>query len=263
MINKPSLTALLALTLTSFCYAPAGFAQQGAELDSLRKDVETLKESQQGVQKDLQEIKQLLQQARQAPARMPPPVEAINVSLSIAGSPLKGDKNAKLTLIEFSDYQCPYCKRHEQATMPQLEKDYIESGKLRYVFRDFPLEALHPDAFKAHEAAHCAGDQGKYWEMHNQLFNGSPALQLDKLPGYAAQLGLQADPFRQCLESGKYAEQVRKDLDEGQKLGVRGTPTFFLGVTEGDEVKQVKAIRGAHPFTVFKQEIDALSAAKP
>lgn len=259
MRNKSSLAALLVFTLTGVSQAPIALAQQNTELDSLRQDVETLKQRQDAIQKDVQEIKQLIQQARQGP-RQPPPVEAIDATLSIAGAPLQGDKNAKLTLIEFSDYQCPFCKRHEQNTSPQIQKEYIDSGKLRYVFRDFPLEAIHPDAFKAHEAARCAGEQNQYWEMHGLLFDSSPALQLDKLTEYAQQLNLQPEPFKQCLDSSKYADQVRADLAEGQKLGVRGTPTFFLGVSDGDQVKQVRAIRGAMPFTVFKQEIDTLLA---
>jgi protein-disulfide isomerase len=164
--------------------------------------------------------------------------------------------------MEFSDYQCPFCKRQADNTLPQIDQEYIATGKLRYVFRDFPLEAIHPQAEKAAEAAHCAGEQGKYWEMHDKLFANQQALQPDKLPGYAEEIGLQMDAFRQCLDSGKYAEKIKSDIAEGQKLGVSGTPTLLLGVSDGGKMKDVKMMRGAQPFALFKQEIDKLLEGK-
>jgi protein-disulfide isomerase len=97
-------------------------------------------------------------------------MQALDAVVAIGDAPVKGNPNAKLTLIEFSDYQCPFCRRHAENTLPSLDKEYIATGKVRYVFHDFPLEAIHPQAFKAAEAAHCAGEQQKYWEMHGRLF---------------------------------------------------------------------------------------------
>src|SRR5512144_1342083 len=110
---------------------------------------------------------------------------------------------------------------------------------------DLPLESIHKLAFKAAEAAHCAGEQGKYWEMHDRLFANQQELQPDMLPSYAEEIGLQMDAFRQCLDSGKYMEKVRNDIAEGQKLGVSGTPTLLLGVSDGTKMKGAKMIRGA------------------
>jgi protein-disulfide isomerase len=138
----------------------------------------------------------------------------------------------------------------------------VKAGTLRYAVRDFPLEAIHPQAFKAAEAARCAGDQGKYWEMHFQLFANQQALGAADLPKHAGTLGLDVAKFQDCLDKGTHAAQVRRDLAEGQQGGVGGTPTFFLGVVEdGSKVRVVRVIRGAQPFAAFKAAIDAALAA--
>ena len=144
--------------------------------------------------------------------------------------------------------------------MPQIETEYIKTGKLKYVVRDFPLEAIHKEAFKAAEAAHCAGEQGKYWEMHDRLYNNQRALGPKDLPQHAQALGLDVPKFQQCLESGKHAARIRKDLEEGQQAGVTGTPGFFLGLTEPNDprVKVLRVLKGAQPYSSFKNTIDAL-----
>ncbi len=146
--------------------------------------------------------------------------------------------------------------------MPQIEKEYIETGKLRYVVRDFPLESIHQYAFKAAEATRCAGEQGKYWEMHDQLFTHQQALSPTDLAGYAQAIGLNVQLFQACLESGHYAEAIRKDVAEGQKAGVTGTPAFFIGVAEGtdDKVKVLRALKGAQAYNGFKTAIDSVLA---
>jgi len=144
--------------------------------------------------------------------------------------------------------------------LPQIETEYIKTGKLKYVVRDFPLEAIHKEAFKAAEAAHCAGEQGKYWEMHDRLYNNQRALGPKDLPQHAQALGLDVPKFQQCLESGKHAARIRKDLEEGQQAGVTGTPGFFLGLTEPNDprVKVLRVLKGAQPYSSFKNTIDAL-----
>src|SRR5262249_15732301 len=152
-----------------------------------------------------------------------------------------------------TDYECPFCSRHFRETQPHIEKDYINTGKVKYVLRDFPLEAIHSNAFKAAEAANCAGEQEKYWEMHDRLFANQNALSLNRLPEYAQALGLDLPKFRQCLDGGKYAAKVRKDLADAQKAGTTGTPTFFIGLTNqnSSEVKTVRKIVGAQSYTAF------------
>ena len=144
--------------------------------------------------------------------------------------------------------------------MPQIERDYISTGKVRYVLRDFPIAGLHPQAFKAHEAARCAGDQGKYWEMHSRLFASQRAVAPADLEAHAQALGLNVDTFRQCVSTEKHAAAIRKDLEEGATAGVGGTPTFFLGVTErnSNKLKASKVIVGSQPYERFKEAIEAL-----
>jgi protein-disulfide isomerase len=149
--------------------------------------------------------------------------------------------------------------------LPQLDREYIQTGKVKYVFRHFPLSS-HKQAFKAAEAANCAGEQGKFWQMHARLFENQGALSVEDLSRYAQSLDLDWPKFQQCLEGGKYAAAIRQDIEEGQKAGVSGTPTFFLGLTEpgGSKVKVLKVIRGAQAYATFKQAIDSvLSSQKP
>ena len=138
--------------------------------------------------------------------------------------------------------------------------EYVKSGKVQYIYKDFPLESLHPLAMKAAEAARCAGEENKYWEMHDRLYKNQQALDVNELQGHATVLGLDAPKFQQCLDSGKYTAQIRENMQEGQKYGVRGTPAFFLGKIDPKEskVKAVTMLSGAQPYTAFQQALDKL-----
>jgi protein-disulfide isomerase len=165
--------------------------------------------------------------------------------------------------VEFTDYQCPFCRRHALQTQPQLVKDYVETGKLKYVIREFPLQSIHPQAVKAAEAALCANAQGKYWAFHDTLFQHQKQLQPENLKVHAEALSLDMAPFTECLDSAKTNDQVRQDLQAGMAAGVRGTPSFFLGFTKPDEpgvIHATKMLRGAQPFTEFQQAIDGMLA---
>ncbi len=187
------------------------------------------------------------------------PQVALSQSISVEDAPFKGDKNAAVTLIEFSDYGCPFCARHARETLPQIEKDYIKTGKIKYVFRNFPLERSHPQAFKAAEVAICAGEQGKYWEMHDRLFALEP-VDWDNLSPYVQAVGLDPSKFQRCLDSEQPAAKVQKDLADGQRAGVEVTPTFFLGLTErnASQIKTLRQIKGSRPYTTFKEALDSL-----
>lgn len=144
-----------------------------------------------------------------------------------------GDPGAPVTIAEFSDYQCPFCASYFRETWPQLKAAFVDTGRVRYVFKDFPLTNIHPQAPKAHEAARCAGEQGAYWDMHARLFSGQAqwGRALDHvavLKDSAAELGLEMSDFETCLVSGRWASAVNADIAEGVGLGVRGTPTFFI-----------------------------------
>jgi protein-disulfide isomerase len=173
----------------------------------------------------------------------------INVKVS-ASDPALGSASAPITLIEFSDYQCPYCGRVEP-TLKRLRAAY--GDKIRFVWKDYPLTQIHPQAFKAGEAAHCAGDQGKYWELHDVLFSKQSELQIDDLKRYALTLGLKADAFNQCLDTSKYGERVRDGVSEGGQVGVNSTPTIFVNG---------RRLSGAQPYEVFAAIIDEELARK-
>jgi protein-disulfide isomerase len=233
-----------------------GSAQTPAGDDQMRRDIEALKEGQKAIQKDVEEIKRLLQSRAAAADALP------KEPISIANEPSKGDGKAKVAVIEFSDYQCPFCARYSKGAYAQIEDDYIETGKVRYVFRDLPLP-FHKQAFKAAEAAHCAGEQGKFWEMHDFLFQNQAALAPEQLPGHAKSLGLDETKFQKCLDSGKFAADIKKDVADAGTVGISGTPTFLIGVVQpGDgRVKVVKKLVGAKPYEEFKAAIDGMLAA--
>lgn len=250
----------LVVFLLGVC-APSAFPQSADEITGIRRDLDAVRDSLKVIQNELETIKKLLQQQ---PAAAPQPQAFREATINIDGAPFRGEKNAKVTLVEFSDYQCAFCKRNFQQTFPQIDNDYIKTGKVKYVFHQFPLENIHPLAFKASEAALCGGEQGKYWEMHDKLFTNQTALAATDLVTYAKSVGLDESKFKQCLESGRNAAKVRNDLAEGRKAGVSGTPGSFLGLTQpnASTVKAVRFISGAQPYANFKDAIDQLLAAK-
>ena len=166
------------------------------------------------------------------------------VQVSLGEDPVKGPATAPVTIVEFSDFQCPYCAR-VTPTLKQIEEKY--GDKVRVVFRDFPLVQIHKDAAKAAEAGECAHEQGKFWEMHDRLFADQSKLQVEALKQKATEIGLDAEKFNQCLDSSKYAAEVQKDVDEGARYGVTGTPAFFING---------RMLGGAQPVEAFMQVID-------
>lgn len=165
------------------------------------------------------------------------------IQVSVDDDPSQGPATAPVTIVAFSDYQCPYCSRAEP-TITEVRKKY--GDKVHYVFRDYPL-SFHKNAQKAAEAAGCASEQGKFWEMHEVLFKNATALELDNLKKYAVDLGLDTKSFNDCLESGKRAKEVTDDMNAGSAIGVTGTPAFFVNG---------RMISGAMPLETFTAIID-------
>ncbi len=181
------------------------------------------------------------------------------IKISYDDDPVRGSKNAPITIIEFSDFQCPFCARFHIQTLPLLLENYIDSGKVKLVYRDFPIQNIHPNAIPAAVAAECADEQGKYWQFHDMLFeNQNEWNELKTVDAiivfgqYALAAELNLVQFDTCLTSGKYVDEVRKDLEDGREYGVTGTPGFFIG---NDEVGFVE-LKGAQPFDSFKKVID-------
>lgn len=171
-------------------------------------------------------------------------LEPPRVDVDIKGAPFAGEKDAKITLVEFSDYECPFCKRVRPAIW-RLMDEY--KGKIKYVFRDFPL-SFHKNSKKAHEAAHCAGDQGKYFEYNRKLFDNQSSISPDDLKKYASELQLNTKEFNKCLDNGKHAKYVDESVTAGMAVGVSGTPAYFVnGVM----------LSGAMPYESFKELIDS------
>jgi protein-disulfide isomerase len=192
-------------------------------------------------------------------SRMAAAFEAADVPLS--DDAVLGSKHARVTLVEFVDYQCPFCRKNFQETLPQVIKEYVDTGKVRYVVHDFPLVSIHSNALNAAVAARCAGRQGKYWEMHDELFSNQRALDAASLPSYAKTLGLDVAKFQACLDDGAEGAKVRANLEAGEKIGITGTPGFLLGLTDPKDPSLLKATRkisGAQPYAVFRAAIDSL-----
>jgi protein-disulfide isomerase len=227
--------------------------QAPSEIEALRKEVEALKVRQQTLETQLSQLLAALQGQ---------PAEPQQVTIDLSNAPARGREDAKVTMVEFSDFQCPFCGRHFRETMPQIDRDYIKTGKVRYVFKDFPIESLHPQAPKAHEAVNCAGEQNKYWEMWARFFSNPRQLAPADLAGHAAAEGLDVGRFEECVSSGRFAGAVRNNIQQAMQLGATGTPWVFLGVTSpgSTTLTATKIIRGAFPYDRFKSVIDELLA---
>ena len=175
--------------------------------------------------------------------RLQPPA-TIRVEVSTDGAPIRGAADAPVTVVEFSDFECPFCKQ-THPTLKQLLERY--PGKVRLAYRDFPLDSIHPQARRAAEAARCAQDQGKFWEYHDLLFTQSPQLAPEDLRRYAGQVGVDVTKFDSCLAAGTHKAAVQQDLDEGIRLGITGTPAFFVNG---------RTLTGAQPLEAFTKLID-------
>ena len=179
------------------------------------------------------------------PSQQPPQPTGDVSKLNIAGSPYEGRKNAPITIIECSDFQCPFCARFVNDTLSQIRKNEIKARKVKLVFKNFPLP-FHQYAEKAAEAAECANKQGKFWQMHNLLFSSNGRLDIESLKSYAKQIGLNTEKFDHCLNSGETAGIVQTDRAQCAAAGVQGTPTFFING---------KMLVGAQPYEQFKSMI--------
>ncbi|MBI4366448.1 MAG: DsbA family protein [Deltaproteobacteria bacterium] len=167
-----------------------------------------------------------------------------------------GNDKASVIVIEYASMTCPHCAHFHENTFPELKKRYIDTGKVRYVLRDSPL-SIHPQAPKAAEAAHCAGEQSQYWAMHDVLFRNQRDLSVPALKRYAAGLGLDETKFAECLDSGRRAGEVKKEQQAATEAGVRGTPTFFVGPSTSGGTINGRRLVGAQPLAAFQALIES------
>ena len=189
------------------------------------------------------------------------PTKQPNVPLKIStdNDPVIGKLDAPITIIEFSDFQCPFCAKFHIDTLPSIMNEYIKNGQVKLVFRDFQIQSIHPNALPASVAAECANEQKKFKEMHDVLFekqnewsNQNIESVMNTFSQYASDLGLEEKAFDSCLKNGKYIEEIQKDLDDGRTYGISGTPGFFIG---NDQIGFIE-LKGAQPFENFKKVID-------
>ncbi len=226
-----------------------------------RQSSSAMSQGQAAILHELQEIRKLLEGqqggARSAAQAAPRPQSA---EVSIADAHSLGSADAPIVLVEFTDYQCPFCSRFATTTFEELKAKYIDTGQVRLVSRDLPLP-MHNNAEQAAYAARCADEQGRYWEMREVMFQNISALDDDALLGYAADLGLDRTGFEKCLGSGKYQAAVRADAAAAGAIGISGTPSFVLGRASGDtDTVRGNIIVGAQPFATFDAQIQALLA---
>jgi len=219
---------------------------QGRTLEQLRGQIKDFLESQRTLQARAQLVTELKAKGAGVKVMLDPPRYTVATA---AIDPVRGPASAPITIVEFSDYQCPFCAR-VNPTLEQVRKTYGDQVKI--VFKDFPLPN-HPQAPKASEAGHCANEQGKYWELHDLMFANQRALNVPELKQYAAGLGLDMTKFNQCLDSGKHAGLVASGLAQGERMGVNSTPTLYING---------RVLIGAQPFEAFKQIIDEELARK-
>ncbi len=162
-----------------------------------------------------------------------------------------GPDNAPVVFVEYSDFQCPFCGRWYKDSKAQLQRDYVDTGKVLFLYKDFPL-SFHPEAEPAALAARCAGEQGKFWEFHDKIFENQADLSADNYKKWAKELKLNAGQFDSCFDSGKYKQVIQDNFSEGSRYGVSGTPSFLVGKAGG----KGQLIVGALPYSEFKKAID-------
>jgi protein-disulfide isomerase len=190
-----------------------------------------------------------------------PIVELPAFELDVTTAASRGRATARVAVIEFSDFECPFCGRHSQTAYRDILKKYVAAGEVRYIFRHLPLEQLHPSAVRAATAAECARQQGKFWERHDRLFANQKALGATDVQNYAKGLELDQAKFQACMVEGTAIATVRADLAEAQRLGLTATPSFLIGEVVGPgSVKVTRRIDGAHPMAIFEAAIEGVLA---
>ena len=224
-----------------------------SEVDALKKDVEALKATQ-------AQLVKRLGGGNTAQAPQPRPLPS---SIDLSGGQFKGSKTSPVALVEFSDYECPFCIRHFTQVMPEVEAAYIQTNKIRYTFRDFPIDQLHPESIRAHVASHCAAEQGRFWNLHTRLFSKAGSHTPAELLTRAQEAGLNTTAFSACVAADKYSAAIRQSTAFAISMGAEGTPFFLVGTIDGaSQFKPLAKLPGALPFAQFQQAIDAALAQK-
>lgn len=246
-LTKPINTIRILSILFFLLFFPTALLAEGISQEQGKAILEELR----AIKKELREIKQNGLTSKPKPKGRPTTAQ----NVATLGSPILGNLQAPVTLIEFTDYECPFCKKFYKNALPELKKHYIDTGKLRLVVRDFPLP-FHKNARPAANAAHCAGEQNKFWPMHDALYEGDKMNAKD-IKNHATKIGLKLIPFQSCLDSKRHKKHIDNDMKEAQIVGIRGTPAFILGKTT-DNLVSGEFISGARDFNFYKSRIEKL-----
>ena len=247
-------TAVLALSLLVPLGAHAA-QPRSDDFVKLKDEVARLSAQQQQILDSLEELKKMIKGPGQ-PALKPP------ATLGVAGEPFRGQPSATLAIIEYADFQCPFCRRFEHDVYPQIRDNYINTGKVKYFHRDMPLP-FHEGAMPAARAAHCASEQGKFWEMHDSLLGDTASLGAADIDERAGKLGLNVSKLDECISSSRFADIIQRSVTEAGQMQISGTPTFIIGTLDeqGKLMSVKKTVVGAYPFDTFKAAIDPLLAS--
>jgi len=218
------------------------------QLGELRKEIQSLRKEVGQLREDFKKVSR-----RSGPPVIPPPQR---IAISQSDTRMLGDSGATVGIVEFTDYQCPFCQRFHSKTFPKLKETYIDSGKIKFISRDFPL-GNHAEANQAAVATRCAEKQGAFWEMREELFVNQDKLSNNLFKESAKKLHLNMESFSGCLQDPN--ERMAVDVDQvyGQSIGITGTPSFFVGRLEGEDLIDIKRITGAQSFPVFSKTIDS------
>jgi protein-disulfide isomerase len=246
--------SILALSVLATMSATASQPDKD-ELTTLKDQVAQLNAQQQQILASLDELKKMMKGPGQ-PALKPPP------TMSVAGELYKGEPAAKVAIIEYADFQCPFCRRFESQVYPNIRDSYIRTGKLKYFHRDMPL-VFHQGAMPAARAVHCASEQGKFWEMHDSLLGDTASLSPADIDERAGKLGINVSELDKCIASDRFADIIQRGISEASAMQISGTPTFIIGTLDanGNVMSVKKTVVGASPFEAFKAAIDPLLAA--
>jgi protein-disulfide isomerase len=229
----------------------------GAQTKKNTKNEGITREQADQILNELRQIRQLLEKEGERGAAAAPS----RAKLNLEGFQMLGSKDAPITVVEFTDYQCPFCQRFHTTVYGDLKKNFIDTGKVRFYSRDLPLDSIHPDAVRAAQAARCAADQGQYWKLRDMMGANPNKLDMESLLADAAELKMNVDAFRTCVQSQKYKEAVQTDVLEAMKIGAEATPTFVVGKSTPQGVDGEMLV-GAQPYTEFLKVFSKLDAAK-
>ena len=239
--------------------SPSKTTAAALTVESLQRQVDELGEGQKLLLEEIAALRRLLQETQGrgevAAHPEPPPFFTLNVR----GEPFRGGTNARVAVVAFSDFHCSFCSQFEKETFPRIDERYVRTGRIKYLFRDLPDRA-DADALAKAEAARCAGEQGRFWEMHDQLFADPLQFAGENVARHLGKLGIDAPRFAACLDSHRYREPIRRSTAIASRMGIHGTPAFLVGTIDasGDVIQSVKVFTGAESFETFRALLDGM-----